>query len=209
MSYKITKGDTKSGDIAFEDDSDTLIDFGEDSVTLTVGGVDAFVCTDSLAGHFTGSQGDLLKVENSTAYGVTHGQLVKTSLDITGGSPVDTTLNLPAASVIDTVLMKITSAGSVNSGSDYNITNVSLTAGGQTNSLSSSALSGLSLIGSSYVQSGTMYYINNANLNYPAGAHGMLNVSGTSDIKIAYSSSDVRADATVDVVVFYRKFDTT
>ena len=205
----MTKGDVKSGDITFEDDSDTLIDFGADSITLTVGGVNALVATDDLAGHFTGSEGDLLKVENSTAYGVTHGQLVKSSLTITGGSPIDTTLDLPAASVIDTVVIKVTTAGAVNSGSDYNITNVSLTSGGQTNSLSSSGLSGLSLISSSFVQAGTMYYINNADLNYPAGAHGMLNVAAASDIKLAYSSSDVRTSAVVDVVVFYRKFDTT
>ena len=209
MSYKITKGDVKSGDITFEDDSDTLIDFGADSITLTVGGADSLVVTDDLPALVSGAAGDLLKVENTTAYGVTYGQLVKTSLTITGGSPLDTTLDLPAASVVDTVLIKITTAGAVNSGSDYNISNVSLTSGGSTNSLASSGLSGLSLIGSSYVMSGTMYYISNAEHNYPAGAHGMLNVSGTSDIKIDYTSSDVRTNAVVDVVVFYRKFDTT
>jgi len=207
MSYNLTKGNQKSGDITFEDDSDTKLDFEADSIALVVGGVNALVATDDLAGHFTGSAGDILKLENSTAYGVTYGQLVKTSLTITGSSPIDTTLDLPAASVIDAVVLKVTTAGAVNSGSDYNITNVSLTAGSSTNSLASSSLSGMSLIGSSYVSSGTMYYINNTDHNYPAGAHGMLNVGSTSDIKVDYSSSDVRNNAVVDVIVFYKKFD--
>jgi len=207
MSYNLIKGNQKSGDITFEDDSDTKIDFEADSIALVVGGVNALVATDDLAGHLTGAAGDILKLENSTAYGVTYGQLVKTSLTITGSSPIDTTLDLPAASVIDTVVLKVTTAGAVNSGSDYNVTNVSLTAGGSTNSLASSSLSGIGLIGSSYVSSGTMYYINNAEHNYPAGAHGMLNVGSTSDIKVAYTSADVRTNAVLDVVVFYRKFD--
>lgn len=207
MSYNLVKGDQKSGDIQFEDDADTKIDFEADSISLVVGGVNALVATDNLAGHFTGSTGDILKMENSTAYGVTYGQLVKTSLTVSGSSPIDTTLDLPAASMVESVLIKITSTGSVNSGSDYNITNVSLTAGSSTNSLASSSLSGMSLIGSSSVTSGTMYYINNAEHNFPAGAHGMLNVGGTSDIKVDYSSSDVRNNAVIDVVVFYKKFD--
>jgi len=207
MSYNLVKGNQKSGDITFEDDSDTKIDFEADSISLVVGGVSALVATDDLAGHFTGSAGDLLKMENSTAYGVTYGQLVKTGLTVSGSSPIDTTLDLPAASMIESVLIKVTTAGFVNSGSNYNITNVSLTAGGSTNSLASGGLGGMSLISSSFVASGTMYYINNAEHNYPAGAHGMLNVGGTSDIKVDYSSSDVRNNAVIDVVVFYKKFD--
>ena len=209
MSYKLVKGDIKLGDITFEDDSDTKIDFEADTIKLTVGGVEAVTVTDDLAAPLKGAAGDILKLENTTAYGVTYGQLVKSSLTISGSSPVDTTLDLPAASTIDTVLVKITTAGAVNSGSTYNITNISVTAGGQTGTFDSSTFSSISLIGGGAVGVGTMYYINNTIDTFPAGAHGMLYTAGTSDISINYTSADVRTDAVVDVVVFYRKFDTS
>jgi hypothetical protein len=209
MSYKLVKGDIKLGDITFEDDSDTKIDFEADTIKLTVGGVEAVTVTDDLAAHLKGAAGDILKLENTTAYGVTYGQLVKSGLTISGSSPVDTTLDLPAASTIDTVLVKITTAGAVNSGSTYNITNISVTAGGQTGTFDSSTFSSISLIGGGAVGVGTMYYINNTIDTFPAGAHGTLYTAGTSDIGINYTDTDVRTDAVVDVVVFYRKFDTS
>ena len=209
MSYKLVKGDIKLGDITFEDDSDTKIDFEADTIKLTAGGVEAVTVTDDLAVHLKGAEGDLLKLENTTAYGVTHGQIVKSSLTISGTSPVDTTLNLPAASTIDTVLIKITTAGSVNSGANYHITNISVTAGGQTGTFDSSTFSSISLIGGGAVGVGTMYCINNTIDTFPSGAHSMLYTAGTSDISINYTSADGRTDAVVDVVVFYRKFDTS
>ena len=72
--------------------------------------------------------GDIFKLENTTAYGVTYGQLVKADLTINaaGSTPIDTTLNLPAASIIDTVVIKITTPGAVSSGTTYNLTNITL-----------------------------------------------------------------------------------
>ena len=38
MSYKFSKGDRKMGDITFEDDANTKIDFAQDQIDLVAGG---------------------------------------------------------------------------------------------------------------------------------------------------------------------------
>tara|TARA_Y100000592_G_C5411786_1_gene288469 strand:+ start:76 stop:1131 length:1056 start_codon:yes stop_codon:yes gene_type:complete len=161
--------------------------------------------------HVREAAGDILKLENTTAYGVTYGQLVKADLTINAGgsSPIDTTLNLPAASIVDTVVVKLTTPGAVSSGTDYLLTNISLDNGMQTLSLFSASLSQFTLIGNgSTVVSGTMYYFNNTQPNYPVGGIGVLSTAGTSDIKLNFSAANVSTNAIVDVAVYYRKFDT-
>ena len=69
-------------------------------------------------------------MENTTAYGVTYGQLVKESLTLTdGGSPLDTTLDLPARSMITDVLVTIKTPAV---GTAHSLENVALTIGGST-----------------------------------------------------------------------------
>ena len=93
--------------------------------------------------HVTGAAGDLFKMENSTAYGITYGQLVKESLTLTdSGSPIDTTLDLPAASVIEDVLITVKT---VAVGTTFNITNVALTALGQTSNIKGSSFSSIDM----------------------------------------------------------------
>jgi hypothetical protein len=161
--------------------------------------------------HVRETTGDIFKLENTTAYGVTYGQLVKADLTINtaGSSPVDTTLNLPANSIIDSVIVKITTAGAVSAGNDYNITNITVSgaAPATAQTIFSASLSSFSLIGSAFVQSGTIYYFNNHQTNYPAGAVGQLS-QATADIKLDFSAASVTTDAIVDVAVHYRKFDT-
>ena len=161
--------------------------------------------------HVKEAAGDIFKLENTTAYGVTYGQLVKADLTIlnTGVSPIDTTLNLPAASIVDTVVVKLTTPGAVSSGVNYNITNITLDNGAQALTLFSASLNQFSLIGNgSTVVSGTMYYFNNTQPNYPVGGIGLLNTAGTSDIKLNFTDANVTTNAIVDVAVYYRKFDT-
>ena len=161
--------------------------------------------------HVKEAAGDIFKIDNTTAYGVTYGQLVKSDLTITNTatSPIDTTLNLPAAAIVDTVVVKLTTPGAVSSGVNYNITNISLDNGAQTLTLFSASLSQFSLIGNgSSVVSGTMYYFNNVQPNFPVGGVGLLNTAGTSDIKLDFTDANVTTNAIVDVAVYYRKFDT-
>ena len=161
--------------------------------------------------HVKEVAGDIFKLENTTAYGVTYGQLVKSDLTITNTatSPIDTTLNLPAAAIVDTVVVKLTTPGAVSSGTNYLLTNISLDNGAQTLTLFSASLSQFSLIGNgSSVVSGTMYYFNNTQPNFPVGGIGLLNTAGTSDIKLDFTDANVTTNAIVDVAVYYRKFDT-
>ena len=161
--------------------------------------------------HVRETTGDIFKLENTTAYGVTYGQLVKADLTINaaGSSPVDTTLNLPANSIIDAVIVKMTTAGAVSSGNDYNITNITVSgaAPAQAQTIFSASLSSFTLIGGAFAQSGTVYYFNNNQTNFPVGAVGQLS-TGTQDIKIDFSAANVSTNAIVDVAVHYRKFET-
>tara|TARA_R110002020_G_scaffold200272_4_gene402416 strand:- start:3210 stop:4244 length:1035 start_codon:yes stop_codon:yes gene_type:complete len=157
--------------------------------------------------HITEAAGDIFKMENTTAYGITHGQLVKQGLTISapGSSPIDTTLNLPARSMIDTVLVTIKTVGV---GTSCTIDNISLTSGGSTSNMKGSSFSGISLIGNgSTVIVGTQYALCNTDQSYPAGAAAML-LPSTADIGIQFSASSVTTNPTIDVVVFYKKFDT-
>ena len=161
--------------------------------------------------HVKAAAGDIFKLENTTAYGVTYGQLVKAGLTINaaGSTPIDTTLNLPAASIVDTVVIKMTTPGAVSSGTTYNLTNITLDNGAAALTMFSSSFGEFSLIGNgSSIVSGTMYYFNNVQPNYPVGGVGLLNTAGTSDIKLDFTDANVTTNAIVDVAVYYRKFDT-
>ena len=191
-------------------------DGGDISSRLSIGSGGKVIIGDAVGSadarlHVKDAAGDLFKVENTTAYGVTYGQLVKSDLTITNTatSPIDTTLNLPAAAIVDTVVVKLTTPGAVSSGANYLLTNISLDNGAQTLTLFSASLNQFSLIGNgSTVVSGTMYYFNNTQPNYPVGGIGVLNTAGTADIKLDFTDANVTTNAIVDVAVYYRKFDT-
>ena len=157
--------------------------------------------------HIKEAPGDIFKMENTTAYGVTYGQLVKEDLTITeGGSPLDTTLDLPARAMITDVLITIKTAGG---GSSCYLENIALTANSQTNNIKGSSFpSGLSLISnpSQGVTTGTQYVLGNSDQSFPAGQAAML-LSSTADVKIVYAASGITGNPVVDVVVFYKKFD--
>ena len=55
---------------------------------------------------------------------------------------------------------------------------------------------------------GTQYVLGNTDQSFPAGRATMLN-SSTADIKLVYSDTNVSTEPIVDVVVFYKKFDTS
>jgi len=158
--------------------------------------------------HITEAAGDIFKMENTTAYGITYGQLVKESLTLSdGGSPIDTTLNLPAASMITDVLITIKTAGA---GTTHTIDNVALTYGGATSNMKGSSFSGISMISnpSQGVAAGTQYVMGNTDQSFPAGRATML-LAGAADIKLVYTDEGISTEPIVDVVVFYKKFDTT
>lgn len=158
--------------------------------------------------HITEAAGDIFKMENTTAYGITYGQLVKQSLTLSdGGSPIDTTLDLPAASMITDVLITIKTAGV---GTAHTIDNVALTYGGSTSNIKGSSFSGLSLINnpSQGVAAGTQYVVGNTDQSFPAGRATML-LAGAADVKLVYTDEGITTEPIVDVVVFYKKFDTT
>tara|TARA_Y100000592_G_C5411438_1_gene288296 strand:- start:12 stop:1064 length:1053 start_codon:yes stop_codon:yes gene_type:complete len=191
-------------------------DGGDVSSRLSIGSGGKVIIGDGVQSadarlHVKDAAGDIFKLENTTAYGVTYGQLVKSDLTIThtATSPIDTTLNLPAAAIVDTVVVKLTTPGAVSSGANYLLTNISLDNGAQTLTLFSASLNQFSLIGNgSTVVSGTMYYFNNTQPNYPVGGVGVLNTAGTADIKLDFTDANVSTNAIVDVAVYYRKFDT-
>jgi len=158
--------------------------------------------------HIKEVAGDILKMENTTAYGVTYGQLVKESLTLTdGGSPLDTTLDLPARSMITDVLVTIKTPAV---GDLHSLENVAITVGGVTFNIKGSSYPSLSLISnpSQGVAAGTQYVLGNTDQSFPAGRAAMLN-SSAADIKLVYSDTNISTVPIVDVVVFYKKFDTT
>ena len=190
-------------------------DGGDISSRLSIGSGGKVIIGDAVGSadarlHVKEATGDIFKLENTTAYGVTYGQLVKADLSVgTGTNPIDTTLNLPIGSVVDTVILKLTTPGAVSSGTDYSLTNITLDAGAGASTLFSASFTEFSLIGNgSSIVSGTMYYFNNIQPNYPAGGVGMLPVAGASDIKLNFSAANVTTAAIMDVAVYYRKFDT-
>jgi len=157
--------------------------------------------------HVKEVEGDIFKMENTTAYGMTYGQLVKEDLTLTdGGSPIDTTLNLPAASMITDVLITIKTLAV---GDASTIDNVALTSGGQTSNMKGSSFSSISMIASAgLVAVGTQYVLGNTDQSYPAGRATLL-LGSTADIKLAYTDTNLTTEPIVDVVVFYKKFDTS
>jgi hypothetical protein len=150
--------------------------------------------------------GDIFKMENTTAYGVTYGQLVKESLTLTdGGSPLDTTLDLPARSMITDVLVTIQTTARADA---HSLENVALTVGSNTFNIKGSSFPSLSLVynPSQGIDTGTQYVLGNTDQSFPAGRATMLN-SSTADIKLVYSDTNVSTEPILDVVVFYKKFD--
>lgn len=195
----------QSKDVDFTVESDgnahmLHVDAGNDRVGIGTG-------TPGITLEVEAAAGDIFKMENTTAYGMTYGQLVKESLTLTDrGYPADTTLDLPAASTIDTVLVtiKTLAVGDVST-----IDNIALTYGGQTSNIKGSSFSGLSLVGNgSTVIVGTQYAISNTDQSFPAGAAALL-LPGAADIKIDYTETNITTEPIVDVVIFYRKFDTS
>jgi hypothetical protein len=157
--------------------------------------------------HIKEVVGDIFKMENTTAYGMTYGQLVKEDLTLTdGGSPIDTTLNLPAASMITDVLITIKTLAV---GDASTIDNIALTFGGQTSNIKGSSFSSISMIASAgLVAVGTQYVLGNTDQSYPSGRATLL-LGGAADIKLAYTDTNLTTEPIVDVVVFYKKFDTS
>jgi|7_EtaG_2_1085326.scaffolds.fasta_scaffold01795_16 hypothetical protein len=157
--------------------------------------------------HVKEAAGDIFKMENTTAYAVTYGQLVKENLTLAdGGSPLDTTLDLPARSMITDVLITIKTPGV---GTSHNLENVALTANSQTNNIKGSSFpSGLSLISNpgQGVAAGTQYVLGNTDQSFPAGRATML-LPSAADIKLVYSDDGISTEPIVDVVVFYKKYD--
>ena len=92
----------------------------------------------------------------------------------------------------------------------HSLENVALTVGSNTFNIKGSSFPSLSLVynAAQGVDAGTQYVIGNTDQSFPAGRATMLNPS-TADIKLAYSDTNVSTEPIVDVVVFYKKFDTT
>jgi hypothetical protein len=187
-------------------------DAGDISSRLSIGTSGKVIIGDGVQSadarlHVKDVEGDIFKIENTTAYGVAYGQFVKEDLTITtaGSSPIDTTLNLPPYSIIDTVVIKLTTAGA---GTSCSLTNVTLDNGSSAATLFSASLSNFSLIdnGASVV-SGTMYYLNNIQPNYPVGGVGLLSSLTNTDIKLDFTDSGVTTDPIIDVAIYYRRFD--
>ena len=157
--------------------------------------------------HIKEAAGDIFKMENTTAYGVTYGQLVKENLTLTdGGSPIDTTLDLPASSMITDVLITIKTLAV---GDASTITNVAIAYGDGTFDIKGSSFTGMSMIASAgLVAVGTQYVLGNTDQSFPAGRATLL-LGGTADIKLAYTDTNITTEPVIDVVVFYKKFDTT
>ena len=193
-----------TNDFRIESDNNThmlFVDAGDDKV-----GVGTDVPGVTL--EIEAAAGDIFKMENTTAYGVTYGQLVKESLTLTdGGSPLDTTLDLPARSMITDVLVTIQTAARADA---HSLENVALTVSSNTFNIKGSSFPSLSLVSnpSQGVDPGTQYVLGNTDQSFPAGRSTMLN-SSTADIKLVYSDTNVSTEPIVDVVVFYKKFDTT
>lgn len=190
-------------------------DGGDISSRLSIGSGGKVIIGDAVGSadarlHVKEAVGDIFKLENTTAYGVTYGQLVKADLTVgAGANPMDTTLNLPAASIVDTVMIKLTTPGAVSSGTDYHLTNITLDNGSSAFTIFSASLGEFSLIGNgSSIISGTMYYFNNIQPNYPIGGVGILNPASAADIKLNFSAANISTAAIMDVAVYYRKFDT-
>ena len=149
-----------------------------------------------------------IKMENGTKYGVTDAQLVKTGLGLgTASATIDTTLDLPANSILDYIYIKPTSAaviaGFMSSGHRQYVSNVILSAGGSDMPMLSTDLGA------------TSNYLNQTNGIVISGATdtgaavAMLGTT-TSDISIEVTVvGTVNTEATVDVMVGYRTFDTS
>ena len=192
--------DLGSGDDDVDLDSGTLYVDGDNNRV----GIGATAPSTSL--EIESAAGDILKMENTTAYGITYGQLVKESLTLTdGGSPLDTTLDLPARSVIADVLITIKTPAV---GEVHRLENVAITSGGITFNIKGTSYPSLSLISnpSEGVAAGTQYVLGNTDQSFPVGRAAMLN-SSTADIKLVYSDTNITTVPIVDVVVFYKKFD--
>ena len=59
-----------------------------------------------------------------------------------------------------------------------------------------------------YVSTGTQYALGNVDPSFPAGRATLL-LSSTADIKLVYDTSSITTEPVVDVVVFYKKYETS
>ena len=66
MAYKFSKGTRGLGDITFEDDADTGIDFDQNKISLETGGAERLVVTDTGVGIGTDNPGTLLHISGSS-----------------------------------------------------------------------------------------------------------------------------------------------
>ena len=148
-----------------------------------------------------------IKIENGTKYGVTDAQLVKLSLGLgTASATIDTTLNLPANSILDYVYIKPTSAAVISgfgSGHRQYVSNVILSASGDDMPMLSTDLGAAS----NFLNMTNGIVVSGAT---DSGAAVAMLGTGTSDIQIEVTVvGTVNTEATVDVMVGYRTFDTS
>ena len=148
-----------------------------------------------------------IKMENGTKYGVTDAQLVKIGLNLgTASATIDTTLDLPADSILDYIYIKPTSAAVISGfggGHRQYVSNIILSAGGQDMPMLSTDLNSAS----NYLNQTAGIVISGA--TDTGAAVAMLGTS-TADIQIEVTVvGSVDTQATVDVMVGYRTFDTS
>ena len=150
-----------------------------------------------------------IKIENSTKYGVTEGQLVKTGLNLgTSAGDVDTTLNLPAESIVDYVYIKPTSAAVIanfGTGDRMWISNIKVVVSG----VGTMQLLNTDLANTSNFLNNTRGIVIHAGTGPGENAAAGLSDS-TADIHLEVSvAGTVNTQPTVDVMVGYRTFDTS
>jgi|10_taG_2_1085330.scaffolds.fasta_scaffold11558_2 hypothetical protein len=71
MAYKQSKGEREFGDIEFEDDGDTKIDFEQDYISMQTGGNSVLVVSGSQVGVGTASPSTTLSIAGSVSANVT------------------------------------------------------------------------------------------------------------------------------------------
>jgi hypothetical protein len=94
-------------------------------------------------------------------------------------------------------------------GDTSTIINVALAYGDGIFNMKGSSFIGMSMIASpGLVAAGTQYVLGNTDQSFPAGRATLL-LGDTASIKLAYTDTNITTEPIVDVVVFYKKFDTT
>lgn len=206
----LDKKSSSPHELTFNDDSDN-IDFivkgngsneGNplfkcDASTGRVGinGVDSPECELHIAGAF--------KHDNTTKYGVTHNQMVKTGLSTGNASAtVDTTLNLPTNSWIDYIYIKPTAA--VTGMGVLYVANILLNA--------NAGAGDVEMLGEDFGMTVSPLNTLSGSLITPREnlPYAIMNGIDPVDIKLKIVLSGMTPNAgTIDVVVGYRTFDTS